>query len=129
LIPLFFVAPDEDVSMESTDNDLTSVAKPISLPTPGQDQIVKGKFIQKNGPISKQVVSLFLSPPSFLHSPFLAKKNTPINITKGSQFPCSILSQPEVNQRSVVVKNVLISLSPIKILEVEELIKLRTMQS
>jgi hypothetical protein len=29
-----------------------------------------------------------------------------INIPKRKLFPCSILSQPEVNQRSVVVKNV-----------------------
>jgi hypothetical protein len=55
-----------------------------------------------------QVVSLFLSPPCYLESHFLAKMSNLdlINVPKRKLFPCSILSQPELNHHSVVEKNV-----------------------
>ena len=109
LIPLFFLGPNEDDPIVlDPKKSVCCVLKPTPLTAPGRDQIVKDKFFQKNGPISKQVVLLFLSPPCYLESPFLATKSNPnfIKIPKRTMFPCSILSQPEVNQRSVVVKNV-----------------------
>ena len=73
----------------------------ILIDMPSHDELATKRFLQRNAPISKQVLSLFLFPMTYLSGPFDVEDDSILE----KNLQCSLFSQCLFNQRPIDVAN------------------------